>query len=365
MNKILLIGDSTINDGPYMQSYIELFERNGIAYDLLFWNRNLDSMDKLPDNHISYNCFTDNKYAYWKKIFKIAGFARFAGARMKKNDYAYVVVFTITQAVFMYYTLRRHYKGRYIFDIRDYSPMCKVGILRKVINRLIAYSSFTVVSSAGFLRWLPIGEQYHYLVAHNTTKGMLEKYIDYKATAPSGAIGEILILTIGALRDFDANSVFMNNLSGEQKVKMIFAGHGPESDSLRKYAEHKQISNAVFIGRYRKSEEEIIVNSHHMMNAYLGRDINSDSLMTNRFYLSVLMRKPLIVNEDSFQAELVKRYGLGVVLRPQDNFGNKIISYWNEMDWEQYNNNCKRYLTDVLNEFDSFEQKLITLVTTK
>lgn len=52
MKKILLIGDSPVNDSPYIQSYIEVYERNGIAYDLLFWNRHLDSTEELPDNNI-------------------------------------------------------------------------------------------------------------------------------------------------------------------------------------------------------------------------------------------------------------------------------------------------------------------------
>lgn len=361
MKKILLIGASSVNDSPYIQSYIEVYERNGIAYDLLFWNRHLDSTEELPDNNIPYNQFTDNKYPYWKKILKIWGFARFASKQMKKEDYAYVVVFTIAQAVFMYPTLKRLYKNRYIFDIRDYSPMCNVGFLHRVINRLIEYSSFTVVSSAGFLRWLPTGDQYRYMVAHNTTKSMLEKYVDNQVITPPHSLNEILILTIGQLRDFEANSELMDALKGMPKVKMVFSGSGPASDSLKEYANVNHIANAEFTGRYKKADEEGIVLNHHMMNVVLGRDINSNSLMTNRFYLSVLMRKPMIANEGTFQADVVKKYGLGIVLGKQDNIGDSIFQYWNKLDWVEYNNNCKKCIRDVLNDFNTFEQKIISL----
>ena len=192
--KILLVSAAPVNYAPYIRSYMEVYERNGIDYDLLFWNRHMDATDGLPGNNIPYNNLTDDKYPYWRKVLKIWGFARFANRQMRKNDYAYVVVFTIAHVVFMYLTLKKHYKGRYIFDIRDHSPMCKVGVLRRIINHLIEHSAFTVVSSAGFLRWLPTGDKYHYVVAHNTTKGMIEKYIDNQVITPPYSLDNILIL---------------------------------------------------------------------------------------------------------------------------------------------------------------------------
>ena len=153
----------------------------------------------------------------------------------------------------------------------------------------------------------------------------------------------------------------MDGLSKSENIKMVFAGAGPATEPLQQYAKDNGITNAVFTGRYKKEEEEGIVASHHLMNAFLGRDINSDSLMSNRFYLSALMRKPLIANEGSFQAELVRKYGLGVVLTPQDNFAEAISAYWDTLDWSQYNDNCKRFLSDILIDFDIFEQQLISL----
>lgn len=142
---------------------------------------------------------------------------------------------------------------------------------------------------------------------------------------------------------------------------MVFTGSGPASEALKEYAEKNEIINAEFTGRYNKTDEEEIVLKHQMMNAYLGRDVNSDSLMTNRFYLSALMRKPMIVNEGCHQAEVAEKYGLGIVLQAQDDFEERIESYWKDLDWGSYNNNCNLYLTDVLNDFKTFEQKLISL----
>ena len=361
MKKVLLIGDSSIGDSPYIGSYIEVLEKNGVPYDFVFWNRHMDSTENLPGNSIPYNHYTDIKYPYWRKVLKIFEFARFANKRMRQYDYAYVVVFTIAHAVFMYTTLKKYYNGKYIFDIRDYSPMCDVGILYKIIERLIEKSSITVVSSAGFLKWLPNGDNYHYKVAHNTNMGMIEGYYDYRVDNYPTATDGISILTIGQIRDFEANSYLMNRLKNLSQIKMVFAGTGVASDSLKKYAQDNGIENAVFTGRYKKKEENNIVKSHQMMNIFLNRDVNSDTLMTNRFYLSVLLRKPMIANEGSYQADLIKQYGLGIVLHENDDFAERIRDWWRSFDAEQFDKGCRKFLEGVKKETREFEQIIVLL----
>lgn len=360
MKKILLVGDSPLSDSPYIRSYIEVFEQNAIPYELLFWNRHLDSTKDLPTNHIPYNRFTDNNFPFWRRLLNIWRFARFVSKRLHENDYACVVVFTIAHAVFMNRSLKKRYKKRYVFDIRDYSPLCKIGLFCRIVNRLVENSAFTVVSSAGFLRWLPYGERFNYLVAHNTTKGMIEKYFDYKETSSESSICNVVsILTIGQLRDFSANCVLMDKLKNNPHFKLVYSGSGLASEPLKNYAVQNHIENAIFTGRYQKSDEESIVMKHQMLNAYLPRNINSDTLMSNRFYLSVLMRKPLIANKGSFQAELCEKYDFGVVLDENDDFADKIKSWWRRFDAEKYNRACKIFLECVKCDMKRFEQKMV------
>lgn len=338
MKPVLLIGDSPVGDSPYISSYIEILENNNIPYELVYWNRHLDSIKQLPGNYIPYNCYTEIMYPNWKKMIKIWGFARFAKKQMQSKRYAYVVVFTIAHAVFMYSTLKKYYKGKYIFDIRDYSPMCDVEFIKKIITKLIEYSSFTAVSSAGFLRWLPKGAKFRYVIAHNTKKEMIKKYSE--AEEPIKAQwnkDNISILTIGQIRDVDANTTIMEAFKDEKTIKIVFAGYGFATETLKEYAKQHHINNVYFTGKYIKDDEESIVRKHQFMNTFLNSDINSDTLMSNRFYLSVLMRKPLITNKGSFQASLAEKYGLGVVLNCNDNFVEKIKKYMRDFDEEKYN----------------------------
>lgn len=362
MSKVLLIGDSPLQDSPYIQSYIDVFERQGIAYDLLYWNRHMDDVSSNPNNYITYDKYTEITYPFWKKVIKIKGFARFVKKHLSTNEYSYVVVFTIAHAVFMSSVLRKQYKGRYVFDIRDYSPLCKIGLVQRIIDRLVENSSFTVVSSAGFLRWLPKGDKYRYIVAHNTTMGMIDKYIERNnVTTPNITKDVLSILTIGQIRDYNANVIMMEALKEEKNIRMVYAGYGLASDDLEKYAEDHHMENVCFTGRYKKADEERIVMNHHMINGYMNRDINSDSLMSNRFYLSALMRKPLIARKGSYQAELVEHYGLGVVLDEADNFVEKIIEWWQGFDGIKYERGCREFLECVRLDTQKFEQQLLQL----
>lgn len=361
MKKVLLIGDSPIGDGPYVGSYIEILEKNNIPYDLLFWNRHLVKIDSLPSNYIPYNCYTDIRYPSWRRVLKIIGFTRFAKRQMIKTDYAFIVVFTIAYTVFLNKALLKYYGGRYIFDIRDYSPIYGMKVFHNVVNKLIENSSLTVVSSAGFLKWLPRGDRYRYQVAHNTNLRMIKDYYEKRGEVFPSTDDIISILTIGQIRDFEANSILLDRLKNIRRFKMVFSGVGVSSDSLKEYTVKNNIENAFFTGRYNKSDEVRIVSSHHMVNVFLNRDLNSDTLMTNRFYLSVLLRKPMISNEGSFQSELIKKYGLGVTLNEGDSFVDVIDEWWRNFNRESYEKGCHAFIERLKFDMESFENNIVRL----
>lgn len=144
--------------------------------------------------------------------------------------------------------------------------------------------------------------------------------------------------------------------------RLVFAGAGHAVKALVDYTEQHRLGNVIFTGKYLKADEEIIVKSHQMINSYLGNDINSDTLMSNRFYLSVQMRKPIIVKGGTYQADVVERYGLGVViLNPGNNYSDRIVEYWKTFDWKLYDTNCKRNLNDILKDLEQFNNLLISL----
>lgn len=360
--RVLLIGDSPISDSPYIRSYIEVLDNNQIPFDLLFWNRHLDSTEQLPVNYIPYNYYTDNNYPSWKRLFNIWSFARFASKLISNYKYAYVVVFTIAHAIFMSNTLKKKYYKNYILDIRDYSPLCKIAYFHKRLERIIGNSAYTVVSSAGFLRWLPNNGAYNYIVAHNTTKSMLDTFINAGGFEDLSTKGSKLsILTIGQISYYDSQEMFVDNLADCEGVALSFVGVGPASEPLKKHVKDKHIKNVFFEGRYEKKDEVSIVKSYHMINIWLKHGLNADSCMANRFYLSVQLRKPMIVTKGSHQGVLCEKYGLGVVIDECDNFAERIQSWWRRFDVQKYEEGCIAFLKSVGEDMERFEKELVQL----
>ena len=361
MKRVLLIGDSHIDYAPYIKNYTDLLEQSNIPFHLLFWNRYSDYVD-LPDNYISYNQFTEDRYPLWKKGVKVLGFARFVKKHLKRNDYAYVVVFTIVHALFLYPYLNRHYSGRFIYDIRDYSPICRIGFLKIIMGRLITHSAFTVTSSAGFLKWLPSNKECRYIVSHNINYALLGKYIDaHSAISFNNTKETMKVLTIGKIAYYGSQVTFLNKMGNRDGVELHFAGEGPAAEPLKQYVVDNAIKNVGFSGRYAKCDELSIVEPYHMLNIWLDHSINADTCVANRFYLSAILRKPMIVHRNTYQGYLCSLYGLGVVLDENDDFYNKIIQWWNEFDYQRYDSGCKRFLSDVQTEMKLFNTEVTRL----
>ena len=367
MKKVLLVGDSPIADSPYINNYIEILKRNSISFDYLFWNRHLDDTDNLPDNFLPYNHYTDIKYPFWKKIIKIRGFANFANRCMREYSYSFVVVFTIAHAVFMYATLKKYYKGRFVFDIRDYSPMCGMLPSRLIITKLIDNAALTVISSEGFLQWLPKCERFTYVVDHNTTKEKVEAAFSFKESviSPYQNKQDLKILTIGQIAYYNSQVFFIDQLANKKGVTLSFIGSGPASAPLLQYVKENVIENVEFKGRYEKMQEISLVKPFDMINIWLKHDINADSCMANRFYLSVQQRKPMIVSKNSFQGLLCEKYGLGVVLDEGDVFVDKFKEWWDTFDAAQYEKGCIEFLHGVYEDLDKFEKAIVNLFNIK
>lgn len=357
-NPVLLIGDSPISMSPYIRSYIEVFEKYNIPYVFIYWNKTMEDSTSYPPSFIPYNLLHNNKTAGWKKAFKIYKYTQFVKQQMKQQQYSYVVIFTIAHALFLHIFLSSRYKYNYVFDIRDYSPMCKLPFAQRIIKELIENSAFTVISSKGFVRWLPKVESNNILISHNTTRQAIEA--NYGILKPEKK-NELRILTIGQIAYRDSQLCFLERLGNREGIILQFAGSGPAVPELKEYVKERGFYNVSFTGRYEKKDESEIVKTADMINIWLKNDINSETCMANRFYLSALFRKPMIVQRGSYMAELCEEYGLGVVIDETDDFSARILAWYANYNYELFTSNCQRFLKIVEQELSIFDSKLLEL----
>lgn len=356
--RILFIIPALPDFVPYVNNYFRIADSCSIDYDVICWNRRGDKSIVLPHNYTIYQHPTKDTYGSFKKLKEIYRFCRFVRKTIRGKQYKTVFTYTIADSIFLAPWLIKNYSGSYVFDIRDYSPMVDKWYSRWLVKVLLKNSSINVISSEGFLQWLPSGV--NYTVCHNTELEKVKESIDYHERREHN--GVLHVLTIGTLRNLVSNRDLIKALGNNGEISIDFVGDGVAVPALKQCCEYNHISNVSFYGRYRKADEEDFVRKSDLMNIILPREKVSDHLMSNRFYLSVRYRKPMIVNDGCFQAEMVRKYGLGLVASADSTLYEKMTTYWKFLDWEQYNQNCKHFLKDVYNDLEHFNQLVASVI---
>lgn len=350
--KVLLILPASPSSSPYIKYYTSVLDNNKIEYDICCWDRK----NEVNSSYNNYFVFKNVENKSYFKLFNFLNFRRFILRILKKNKYDCVIVFTIQLSVFLSNFLLRNFKKKYILDIRDYSPVLKVSFFKSIFEKLLKHSAFNCISSPGFKSWLPVGE---YVISHNIAGFNFSNQTKNKLFFKNPVIN---ILTIGILRDMDANSKLIKNLVNKSKYRMQFSGDGPATKLIEEFVKTNKISNVITTGRYNKSDEIDIVNSADLINILLPWNLNSRTCMANRFYLSVMCRVPMIVDANTTQSEFVEKYFLGVVVSPKENIEKKISEYIENFNPEIYKQGCESFINLVKSDIHIFENKIINIL---
>ena len=355
-SKVLIIVGGMVNRLPHVELYLKQYDNYSIKYDIIEWNRHNDSVTE-ENNRYIYNRKISDLSPFYVKLVEIFKFSLFVKKIIKRNRYNRIITFTIADSLFLIPFLIKKFTKKYIFDIRDYSPLCKLPFFNFILRRFINKSYATCISSNGFKHWLPKG--CNYIISHNIDLSLCSS--DNKCLFESSK-SVLDLLTIGRLRDFESNKIIIDQLSNCNNVKMRFVGDGNAKPLLENYCKKNDCKNVYFYGFYKKEDESSFYNECDFLNICLTDNILSNYLMSNRFYLSVIHRKPMIVNEGSYQAEVCQRYGLGLVVNYKDNIMEKLQSYRNRFDSDLYEKRCNQFIYDVKKEQIIFENIILDFV---
>ena len=359
--KVLLLCGVELDKAPYVLPYIDLLKQNAVPFDVLCRKTQM-AVDVAGDNVIEYDKEYDNSAPAWKKFIMMIEQARKAKRLIKKNGYSRVILFTAQKGIFLSRFMKKKFPGQYVLDIRDYTPILRIPLCDKILKSVIEKSAYTVISSAGFKKWLPDSDKY--LVCHNTSFEMIEYGFFNNTENKFGGINDssqvIKLLTIGQIRDSHANATVIDAIQSNNGIELYFVGSGNGVPSLQQHCKVNNSERVNFLGRYKKDEESSIVEGYDMINSYMDHDINSDSLLTNRLYLSAILRKPILVRGGTYQAELVSRYGLGIVVDDAENLAEAIVQYYDAIDWSRYDSDCKCFLNEVKAENTQWATSMLT-----
>ena len=342
---IIILGNQWVC--PYVNTYKRILEKRGCLYDVILWDR--DGSDAAVP--IRYSSGKANLFNPIVKAWHYLKYADFIKKTIQEKGYERLIVSGPHLAILLSGLLRGKYKGRYIIDYRDMSVEQHL-LLGGVYSKVLENSCCNVISSSGFREHLPA--EYEYLVSHNFS---IEKVVaSLNSAFPVFKKSSTLdILTVGYIRNYNSNVKIIQNIGGKENYRLRFVGRGDAAVPLKEYTVSKGYANVDFEGFYKKDDEAAIVEACDFINIFFPDDVKHSSIMSNRFYLALMYKKPMIVTVGSVQAALVREYGLGVAWDGQQDLDSEIKTYMSTFDYNAFCNSCNRLLALFVEEYNSFE----------
>ena len=342
--RIALIICSNLCVSPYVQYYVEILERLGVQYDIISWNRL--GVDEIGVQ--AFNLRSNENKGIFGKFKDYIHYQKFVKSKLTEGCYDKVVIFTIQMTLMLFLFLKTHYQKKYVFDIRDYSFTLKYFGAR--FSAAINNSAFVVISSNGFKQWLP--KEGEYVIRHNTC---ISRPI--KMLAETQRQIKHKILTIGSLRDCKVNRYLIEQLRNSPVFELEYVGSGPAEPLLKEFVTSSEIENVKFFGRYLKEDEPKYLRGASLISILTNEDINSVTLMSNRFYLSLVYGIPMMVYSGTEQANWVKRYNLGIIIDKNSDLKQQLVQYLQTFSSEKFDAGRKACLQVVWQDNNEFEEK--------
>ena len=352
--KVALILPGNIWFAPYVRIYTRLLDAKQIDYSIISWNR--DGRDSREGYQYKGGTFKDTRSASLKEYLL---YVRYIKRTIKEQGFDRLIVFGPQMSCLLFGVLIR-WKGKFIIDYRDLSIEQKPG-LRQLFSLLVKCSYANVISSPGFIRCLPKSD---YLISHNFNVDVVKKALDLTAPSSFYVNGCIDVLTIGGIRDYDSNIEIVKSLANRKEFNCRFVGKGIAENQIKEYCDNNEIKNVHFWGFYQKEEEPAFIKSATFLNIFYPRIITHDTAMSNRFYNSLIFKRPMIVTQDTTQGDYAEKYGLGVVVKDGAGLPEKLQAFI-KSDYTSYCKRCNDLLRLFLIDQIKFEDALNNFIREK
>lgn len=349
--KVLIVDTVSYDRAPYLQYYINACKEKKVPFDLFLWNRDSNGGLKHENNIFTMNCECPFGGSKLKKIFPILQYRKALLQTIKQNQYSHLVLINTLAPVMISNYVLNHYKGRYILDIRDYTYE-KIPYYKKIENQLIQNSNFTTISSRGFLAF--VDDNPKIIVNHNISN------IDQTVEKPTlGLEKSVKIGFVGSVRYPNENIKLIEALKGKNFL-LKYVGPEVAGCDLQGYCQKHNIKNVLFQGKFKNQDKAFIYKGIDIINSLYGDfSLEVTTAIPNRYYDSLIFKKPIIASKGTYLGELVEKNGIGLAVNlEQDIIEDKLVDYIHLFDTTQFLNNCQQALKSIIIEQNDFYQRI-------
>ena len=349
---------------PYLAKYEKLLQENGIAYEVVLWNRTPEAnipVTTQDGNEISVNI--PCKGSIVQRSLKFFQWRSIAKKVIQQRKYSALIMLTTVPTVLLGGFLLRKFRGRYLFDIRDYT-FEKYKILRKLVMRFIEGSALTAISSKGYMRWLDPSDKI--MVNHNIT---VERSDSYRA--PDLVKRDVIRFSfVGNVRLDTQTEALLRQLKDRSDFEQHFYGRILPTCDIQKIAQGEEIKNLFLHGSFDVSEKERFFEDIDLLNAVYANAQNEAEIplgdstpIPNRLYDCLVFYRPLVASKGTYLAELIEQYGLGCTVNGFSPDAPQVIrDYAHSFDPDAFMHNCDCLREQVCEEEEQYIASVGALV---
>lgn len=341
--RVLLVGFFSRTYMPYIEKYENQLKKNKIEYDLIEFDRDTTGKPLVSNNSYIFRHKTStNKIQMLYLSFK---YKLFINKVMKKNNYDKIIVLTTMPGLLIYCKLMKKYRGKYIFDYRDYTYE-KYGFYRKYVDNIIGNSYCTLMSSKGYMTYFNNKDKI--IITHNISNidDCFKKAEDLKSKR------NLNIGFLGYVRYFDVNSRLIEAFKNDKNISLSYIGVQFADCDLRGYCSNNNIKNVSFVDKYENSQKAKFYKNIDIINSIYSLDsAEVKPAIPNRLYDAALFKRPIIVAKGTYLEELVKKYKIGFSIDIfSENIQERLNDYLKKFDSKEFQKNCDKFLKDVMND---------------
>lgn len=348
--RIGLLLPLNIKLAPYLKIYTDILDQlDDVAYDIIYPDKRGYHE---PAAHV-FDVRTKDDVSKLHKLTYYWRYSRFLLRTLKQERYDKLIVFGPQIAIFIARYLEKNYCGRFILDYRDLSIDQR---FKRIYKRLLNCSAANVISSPGFKEFLP--ERDDYILSHNFDVRLLRRAIEDVRTEPYELIcedGKINVMNIGGIRHFEQNRDIVQSLANNPRFVVTFAGNGFGVPPLQAYVEKHKIKNALFTGFYEKKDEPSLIAHATFINIYYSLEPRNRTALSNRFYNSLMYRKPMITTHGTEHGKYAEKYHVGLAVTDVSNLAAVLEDYIRQFDWNTYEEQRSKLLRRFLEDYAIFE----------
>lgn len=322
MKNVALIISGNVHWFPYLRRYLQVIEHCGLTCTIFYWNReNINESFPPFVKPIEFKKDDKTNNGSPFKIFKFLKYGSFLKKELSKTHFDRLIflgTYSFIPAI-LYKILTKKYSKKYWIDIRDLTYE-SFPLFYYMEKRVFYHSYMTVVSSDGFVKYLP---KYNYGHVHNIDPS-LKNHFDFSHNKTD----KIRISYIGNISYFEEVKKLVDFFKNDGRFFMNF--YGKNSNVIKDYCTKHRITNVSFKGPFRPEETiSLYENTDVIFNAYGNKRKNLRVALANKLYYSIRLNIPLLVSPNTYTSYLCRKNGIGIDFIQTSTFKEDLISFVN------------------------------------